>query len=149
MKLLKYVMTTDAGLAPNPYGHVCTLALCTPNHSNSRLNVGDWIVGHSDKRWGRKLIYAMKVTHILSMEEYFNECPDKRPDWKSLNGKNCAATTFTTRKRVDGPDFHRLATTRRRILLKMSTSRYSSPREMRISFTSGGTRRISPMNLSF
>lgn len=83
MKLLKYVMTTDAGLAPNPYGHVCTLALCTPNHSNSRLNVGDWIVGHSDKRWGRKLIYAMKVTHILSMEEYFNECPDKRPDWKS------------------------------------------------------------------
>lgn len=83
MQLLKYVMTTDSGLAPNPYGQVCTLALCTPNHRNAKLNVGDWIIGHSEKGRGQRLIYAMKVTRILSMEEYFNEFPDKRPDWKS------------------------------------------------------------------
>ena len=37
MKLLKYVMTSDKGLAPNPYFGVCSLALCTPNHMNARL----------------------------------------------------------------------------------------------------------------
>ena len=39
MKLLKYVMTSDKGLAPNPYFGVCSLALCTPNHRNARLDV--------------------------------------------------------------------------------------------------------------
>ena len=39
MKLLKYVMTSDKGLAPNPYFGVCSLALCTPNHMNARVCV--------------------------------------------------------------------------------------------------------------
>lgn len=80
MKLLKYVMTNDSGLAPNPYFDVCSLALCTPNHMNANLAPGDWIVGHSSRATGRRLIYAMRLTKVLPMEEYFRDYPDKRPN---------------------------------------------------------------------
>jgi len=73
MKLLKYVMTIDSGLAPNPFGRWCTLAVCTPNHSNAQLEKNDWIIGHSTKATGNKLIYAMKVTEILSMDNYYGD----------------------------------------------------------------------------
>jgi hypothetical protein len=80
MKLLKYVMTSDSGLAPNPFHGFCSLALCTPNHRKAKLEVGDWIVGHSSKKTGWKLIHAIRVTRILTMQEYFHEYPEKRPD---------------------------------------------------------------------
>lgn len=80
MKLLKYVMTSDAGLAPNPFFGICSLALCTPNHMNARIYAGDWILGHSCRATGNKLIYAMRVTKILTMPEYFSEFPEKRPN---------------------------------------------------------------------
>lgn len=80
MKLLKYVMTHDSGLAPNPFFEVCSLALCTPNHMNARLNPDDWIVGHSSKTTGNRLVYAMKLTQVLSMDEYFKLFPQKHPD---------------------------------------------------------------------
>jgi hypothetical protein len=80
VKLLKYVMKTDSGLAPNPYFGVCSLALCTPNHMNARLEQGDWILGHSCKATGNRLVYAMQLTHVLGMDEYFRQFPAKRPD---------------------------------------------------------------------
>lgn len=80
MKLLKYVMTSDTGLAPNPYFGICSLAVCTPNHRKAKLEIGDWIVGHSSKATGNKLIHAMCVTKILTMSEYFQAFPQKRPD---------------------------------------------------------------------
>lgn len=80
MKLLKYVMTTDSGLAPNPYFGVCSLALCTPNHMNARLDIGDWVVAHSSKSTGQRLVYAMCLTRILDMSAYFAAFPNKRPD---------------------------------------------------------------------
>lgn len=80
MKLLKYVMTSDSGLAPNPYFGVCSLALCTPNHMNANLQPGDWVVGHSCKATGRRLVYAMQLTKVLSMDDYFQQFPEKRPD---------------------------------------------------------------------
>lgn len=80
MKLLKYVMTNDTGLAPNPFFGICSLALCTPNHMNAKLEVGDWIVGHSSRQHGRRLIYAMQVTRVLDMPTYFAEFPKKHPN---------------------------------------------------------------------
>ncbi|WP_143135508.1 hypothetical protein [Burkholderia ubonensis] len=80
MKLLKYVMTSDSGLAPNPYFGICSLAMCTPNHMNANLKPGDWIVGHSCKASGRRLVYAMRLTKVLGMDEYFRNFPDKHPD---------------------------------------------------------------------
>lgn len=80
MKLLKYVVKSDTGLAPNPYFDVCSLALCTPNHMNARLVPGDWVVGHSCKSTGYRLVYAMQLTRVLSMNEYFRDFPNKCPD---------------------------------------------------------------------
>lgn len=80
MKLLTYIMTHDSGLAPNPFFGVCSLALCTPNHMNARLCVGDWVVGHSSKDSGNRLVYAMKLTKVLSMDEYYVQFPEKHPD---------------------------------------------------------------------
>jgi len=80
MKLLKYVMTNDTGLAPNPFFGVCSLALCTPNHMNANLAPGDWIVGHSSKSTGNRLVYAMHLTKVLSMDDYFSQFPEKHPN---------------------------------------------------------------------
>ena len=80
MKLLKYVITNDSGLAPNPFFGVCSLALCTPNHMNANLLPGDWIVGHSSKATGHRLVYAMQLTKVLGMDEYFNQFPEKHPN---------------------------------------------------------------------
>jgi hypothetical protein len=80
MKLVKYVMTHDSGLAPNPYFDICSLAVCTPNHNHANIDKGDWIVGHSTKATGYRLIYAMRVTRVLSLQEYFENFPQKRPD---------------------------------------------------------------------
>ena len=88
MKLLKYVMTSDKGLAPNPYFGVCSLALCTPNHRNARLDVGDWIVGHSSKATGNKLIYAMRVTQGSDDARVFLGFPRKT----SESGWRCNRT---------------------------------------------------------
>ncbi|WP_155754940.1 hypothetical protein [Burkholderia thailandensis] len=79
MKLLKYVMTSDTGLAPNPYFDICSLALCTPNHMKARLQPGDWVLGHSCKATGNRLIYAMRLTRVIDMDRYFREYPQKRP----------------------------------------------------------------------
>ncbi len=84
MKLCKYVMTSDTGLAPNPYFNICSLALCTPNHMNAQLSPGDWVLGHSTRATGNRLIYAMRLTSVLDMKTYFKNYPDKRP---KIDGK--------------------------------------------------------------
>jgi hypothetical protein len=92
MKLLKYVMTKDSGLAPNPYFGVCSLALCTPNHMNAQLQPGDWVVAHSSARTGHRLVYAMRLTEVLDMQSYFLNFPEKRPvqggSYEQLCGDN-------------------------------------------------------------
>lgn len=94
MKLLKYVMTADAGLAPNPYWGSCTLALCTPNHMNARLDVGDWIVGHTSKDRGRKLVHAMRVTAHPEMSSYFEKYPEKRPNPNGTLEQQCGDNMY-------------------------------------------------------
>lgn len=63
----------DTGLAPNPFGKYCTLAVCTPNHRGAKLVDGDWILGHGTKSEGNKLIYAMEVTEVLNFNDYFHD----------------------------------------------------------------------------
>jgi len=94
MKLLKYVITNDTGLAPNPFGKWCTLAVCTPNHLNAQLDIGDWILGHSIKLKGNELIYAMKINEILDFDEYYNDSrfqykkPKLKGKWWEISGDN-------------------------------------------------------------
>jgi len=75
MKALIYKIIYDTGLAPNPFGKYCTLALCTPNHGHAKqLRTGDWIIGHSGTDGNFKLIYAMRLTeNMISLDEYYND----------------------------------------------------------------------------
>ncbi len=74
MKLYRYVMTYDTGLAPNPYHGYCTLALCKPQVRRT-AQVGDWIMGLGSVSagLGRRLIYAMQISETLSFEEYWDD----------------------------------------------------------------------------
>jgi hypothetical protein len=41
--LFSYVVPSDSGFAPNPYGGLCTLACCEPK-IRQYANVSDWIM---------------------------------------------------------------------------------------------------------
>lgn len=69
-KLCSYVLTSDSGYAPNPYGGICTLAHCTPVNVRARLEPGDWIVGTAGVQRGYRLIYAMEVAEVLTRAQY-------------------------------------------------------------------------------
>lgn len=95
--LFSYVLRYDRGLAPNPYGGVCTLTLCKPVIRRVAQK-GDWIVGTGSKRQGDvfgKVIYAMKVSEVMSMRDYNTHCqrelevkiPVKNPkNWQEKAG---------------------------------------------------------------
>jgi hypothetical protein len=82
-RLFSYVVEHDLGFSPNPFGGYCTLAHCKFRRSPRRRNVvelatkGDWVVGTggaSQKSSGhRTLIYAMKVTDKLTLQQYFSD----------------------------------------------------------------------------
>src|SRR3972149_2464014 len=73
MKICSHVITNDTGLAPNPFHGYCTTALCTPSHMNARLKLGDWLIGNSIRDDGNRLVYAMHIAEVLSMDEYFHD----------------------------------------------------------------------------
>ena len=94
MALYSYLMDHDFGLAPNPFGQYCTLAVCKPViRKSSNLHIGDWIIGTGSKALestsGKKiihhLIYVMQVSEIITMQEYWE---DPRFQYKKpvLNG---------------------------------------------------------------
>jgi hypothetical protein len=93
-KLYTYIVKIDSGLAPNPFGGWCTLAVCTPNHQGSAVKPGDWIAGFSPKEAGYQFIYAMRVDERIHMNEYFRDprFESKRPimsgGWKQKCGDN-------------------------------------------------------------
>lgn len=78
MAIYSYVLRFDDGKAPNPYWGVCTLAICKPVIRRT-AKVGDWVIGTGSKNSpigdiSNKLVYAMKITKIQSMEEYDTYC---------------------------------------------------------------------------
>lgn len=92
--LYTYVVRTDAGLAPNPFWGVCTLAVCTPNHQGSRVKVGDWLAGFLTKKRGHRFLYAMEVEEVLGLDEYYCDPrfelkkPNLRGTWMERCGDN-------------------------------------------------------------
>jgi hypothetical protein len=46
---------------------------------NAKLNPGDWVLGHTSRETGQRLVYAMRLTRVLDMPKYFQEFPQKRP----------------------------------------------------------------------
>jgi hypothetical protein len=76
MNYFSYVVEHDFGLAPNPFGGYCTLAVCKPGiRQNKNLEIGDWIIGTGSKKLNRMnhLIYAMKVEEKMTFDEYWND----------------------------------------------------------------------------
>ncbi len=73
VRLCSYVVKKDTGLAPNPFGNYCTLAVCTPNHMGICAREGDWFIGTQSVATGSKLIYAMRVSEVLDFDEYYKD----------------------------------------------------------------------------
>ena len=94
MRFCSHTLTSDIGLAPNPFGDYCTLALGTPNHMGIRAEPGDWFVGISAKKRGSRLVYAMEVCQVLHFDEYFHDSrfamkkPVPRGSWQQRCGDN-------------------------------------------------------------
>jgi hypothetical protein len=95
--LYTYVMQHDAGLAPNPFWGLCTLAVCTPNHQGSRAAPGDWISGVSDKRRGYKLIHVMEVDERIHMDDYFRDVrfASKKPVLDGIAQQRCGDNFYS------------------------------------------------------
>jgi hypothetical protein len=93
MKLFSYTLRYDDGAAPNPFWGVCSLAIRKPSIRRA-AEVGDWIVGLGSVNSpigdiSDHVVYAMKVTIKMTLEEYDQFCrtfvPKKMPDWRSLD----------------------------------------------------------------
>lgn len=73
--LYAYAITRDFGFAPNPFHGICTLATCKPDIRKA-ASVGDWVMGiggSSLPKVKRKCILLMKVTELLSFQEYWED----------------------------------------------------------------------------
>jgi hypothetical protein len=69
--LFSYVIASDTGFAPNPFGGVCTLATCKPAIRRV-ARPGDWILGTGSTATAgaSRLVYAMSVSEVLPIEAY-------------------------------------------------------------------------------
>lgn len=87
--LFSYIVPTDSGFAPNPYGGICTLACCKPQ-IRRHANVGDWVIGTSAAPEKGKLVYAMRVDRGLTFDLYwdFPEYECKKPNKTNGCGDN-------------------------------------------------------------
>jgi len=88
MSYFSYKIEHDFGLAPNPFGGYCTLAVCKSSiRSNKNLKVGDWIIGTGSVALKNlhKLIFAMRVEEKITFNEYW---ADSRFEYKKpiVNG---------------------------------------------------------------
>jgi hypothetical protein len=74
-RLYTYTIPVDDGAAPNPFGGICTLAICKPAIRKT-AEVGDWVVGLGSKNapsgdLSKKVVYAMEVTKKVTLKEYY------------------------------------------------------------------------------
>ncbi len=110
--LFSYVVDHDTGFAPNPYHGYCTLAQCKFSKNGRRRNIielakkGDWIVGtggRSKRSAGHgRIVYAMKVTNVLTLKEYFKDrrFVEKKRSKQNPSGDNLQECTNDNRRSV-------------------------------------------------
>lgn len=93
-KYFIYIVTADAGSAPNPFHNFCTLAICKPEIRNAAQK-GDWVIGlfsqakHISQNYRGKLVYAMEVDKNITYNEYWNDkkFSKKKPNKQSAKGR--------------------------------------------------------------
>lgn len=74
--LFTYKVKYDRGSAPNPFGGVCTLAICKPR-IRATAKIGDVILGLGCKTNGddeRRIVYCMVVEERLTWKQYNERC---------------------------------------------------------------------------
>lgn len=80
--LFMYVVDRDFGFAPNPFHSLCTLATCKPI-TRRVAEVNDWVIGMGGARLNAtgKCIFAMRISEIITFEEYWSnpKYKDKKP----------------------------------------------------------------------
>ncbi len=112
MKLWSYTIVSDTGLAPNPFGGCCTLAVCTPNHRGNNVGVGDWIMGHSTVDTDSRLIVLMQINEKMTFDDYYtcgrydHKMPVDGGDWKNLAGDNFYSRDCTGKYVQHKPNMH-------------------------------------------
>jgi hypothetical protein len=84
MKLYSYTVMHDTGFSPNPFWGYCSLACCKPVIRRT-AQVGDWVIGLSPRAVGNRLVYAMLVDEILTVESFFGDSrfAAKIPDYST------------------------------------------------------------------
>ena len=95
MQIYSYVITHDAGFAPNPFGGFLTLATCKPQIRKC-AQIGDFIIGTGSSRTvgNHRLVYAAQVTDVISLEDYGGspkfgvKRPSMRREWWRKHGDN-------------------------------------------------------------
>lgn len=88
-RLFSYTVRVDDGAAANPFGGICTLAICKPRIRRV-AKPGDWIVGLGSSNapsgdLAGHVVYAMCVTEVHTLAEYDKLAPQKIPDITSLD----------------------------------------------------------------
>jgi len=87
-KLRSYVVATDSGFAPHAKDGIVTLATCKPMIRSSS-EAGDWVAGFGgeDHESSTHIVYAFRVEHTMSMNEYFTDerFESRRPTVKQSN----------------------------------------------------------------
>ena len=108
-KLYTYCIPFDDGAAPNPFWGICTLTICKPAIRRT-AEIGDWIVGTGSKKSTLgditgKMVYAMRVSKVMTMQEYDEwtaiKLPNKIPDVKNPDVRRKLGDSiydFSTRK---------------------------------------------------
>jgi Nucleotide modification associated domain 2 len=82
--LFTYTIPIDDGAAPDPFREMCSLAICKPGIRRTARK-GDWVAGLGSKNTQRsgdlsgRLVYAMHVDDVLSLEEYDRRAPAEWP----------------------------------------------------------------------
>lgn len=75
-RLFSYIVAFDSGSAPNPNDGMCSLAICKPAIRRT-AKPGDWVIGLDEAPNNLRIVYAMRVEHSLSWEDYIATCGGK------------------------------------------------------------------------
>jgi hypothetical protein len=112
MVILSYIVESDFGFAPNPYWGTMTLTTCkSPIRCDAKrlcdLHDEFWIIGTGSKNvhisdgsykdYSKKLVFAMRISKILTLKDYDSYCiqtnsdlhdkiPKKSTDFKRMVG---------------------------------------------------------------
>lgn len=74
IRIYRYVLAYDRGMAPNSRGGLITLATCKPEIRKT-ARAGDWVIGNFPSPKNEVVAWAGKIARSLPVEHYAREYP--------------------------------------------------------------------------